>query len=95
MTGAALQEKLKGKPKVRPAPSCHLHSHLACVCLSLYPTPYQAVLHSESLRPLALTLAFTYPEVEAQNGVGAQGFLSPYRYSHRQLCAFQRHCKDM
>lgn len=45
--------------------------------------------------PLALTLAFTYPEVEAQNGVGAQGFLSPYRYSHRQLCAFQRHCKDM
>lgn len=34
-TMGALREKQKGRPKVRPAPFCHLHNHVACVCLSV------------------------------------------------------------
>lgn len=94
MTVAALQEKQKGKPKVRAAPSCHLHSHLACVCLSLCTPPPTQLLSTERVYA-TLILPVTYPEMEAQNGVGTQGFLAPYRYSHRQLCALQWHCEDV
>lgn len=34
-TMGAPREKQKGRPKVRPAPSCHLHNHVAHVCLSV------------------------------------------------------------